>query len=92
MLVSGSSPIAADVLDFLRICFSPIVVEGYGLTETGSVCASTLPEETRSGHVGGPVTCCEIKLVDLPDMNYTNTDQPYPRGEVTRPAVPLGQM
>ena len=36
----------------------------------------------HAGHVGGPCSSCEIKLVDIPEMSYTNADQPNPRGEV----------
>jgi acyl-CoA synthetase (AMP-forming)/AMP-acid ligase II len=34
------------------------------------------------GHVGTPLDCCMVKLVDVPDMEYTSLDRPYPRGEV----------
>ena len=37
--------------------------------------AGTLSTDTSLGHVGGPLTCCEIKLVDVPEMNYMSNDR-----------------
>lgn len=88
-MVSGASPLGSEVMTFLRVCFGAVVIEGYGLTESSSCCSATLPEEVEPGHVGGPIPSIEIKLADIPDMKYTNADQPYPRGEVGRLLHPL---
>ncbi len=58
------------------------------MTETSCVISMTSHGDTTSGHVGGPVVCCEVKLVDIPEMNYTNADKPAPRGEVRPAALP----
>ncbi|XP_074303218.1 long chain acyl-CoA synthetase 7, peroxisomal-like [Silene latifolia] len=80
---SGASPLSPDVLDFLKVCFGCQVVEGYGMTETSCVITSMEEGDLLSGHVGCPNPACEVKLVDVPEMNYTSEDQPYPRGEIS---------
>ncbi|CAH2044536.1 unnamed protein product [Thlaspi arvense] len=79
---SGASPLSPDVMDFLRVCFGCGVREGYGMTETSCLISSMDEGDTSSGHVGSPNPACEIKLVDVPEMNYTSEDQPHPRGEI----------
>jgi long-chain acyl-CoA synthetase len=81
-LCSGASPISPDVLDFLRICFGGFVSEGYGMTETSCLVAGSLEDDKTSGHVGPPSPACEVKLVDVPEMEYTSEDKPYPQGEI----------
>ncbi|KAK3021591.1 hypothetical protein RJ639_046298 [Escallonia herrerae] len=81
-MVSGASPLSPDVMDFLRVCFGCPVVQGYGMTESSCVISCMDENDTLSGHVGSPIPSCEVKLVDVPEMNYTSEDRPYPRGEI----------
>ena len=87
LMVTGSAPIADNVMQFLRICFSCNVVEGYGQTESTAASTLTVPADDRSfGNVGLPLISNLVKLVDVPEMNYTAKDfvngAPCPRGEV----------
>lgn len=47
--------------------------------------------EFRTGNVGPPTPCCDIKLVDVPEMGY-HTSNAVPRGEIAvrGPNVALG--
>ena len=84
-LVSGSAPLSKDTINFLKVAFCCPMIEGYGLTET-LITACTRPEDKMAGIVGGVTVCNELKLVDIPDMDYHSTDkkdgESYPRGEV----------
>jgi long-chain acyl-CoA synthetase len=82
LMSSGASPLSADVMEFLRICFGGEVIEGYGMTETSCIISAMDIGDKSIGHVGSPISSCEVKLVDVPAMNYTSDDQPYPRGEI----------
>ncbi|NXA16048.1 ACSL1 ligase, partial [Sapayoa aenigma] len=44
--------------------------EGYGQTECTAGCSLSLPGDWTAGHVGAPMPCNIIKLVDVPEMNY----------------------
>jgi long-chain acyl-CoA synthetase len=87
IMVTGSAPIAAEVLKLLRIAFSASFLEGYGQTETCAGSVLTHSYENYAGIIGGPVPTIELKLNDVPDMNYLSTDvddqgRPTPRGEI----------
>lgn len=87
VMVTGSAPIAKEVLDFLKIAFCVPILEGYGQTECAAPGSITWVKDPSSGHVGPPYPALEMKLVDVPDMNYTSDDKdehgnPTPRGEV----------
>jgi len=82
VMLVGSAPLSADVMDFMRIAFSCEIFEGYGSTETVGCISLTRRNETEAGNNGVPWPCCELKLRDIPEMNYTSEDKPYPRGEI----------
>lgn len=46
------------------------VVEGYGQTECCAPISLTVQGDHVPGHVGPPVACCCVKLVDVPEMEY----------------------
>ena len=54
-LITGSAPIHKDVMNFLKVCFSAPIIEGYGQTEGCGAEFATIPEDGTSGHVGGPI-------------------------------------
>jgi len=87
-MISGSAPISTEVLEFLKIAFCCQILEGYGQTECGAPATITWQKDPTSGHVGGPYRCLDVKLVDVPEMNYTSEDKDEktgvyaPRGEV----------
>ncbi|KAI9102624.1 hypothetical protein DFS34DRAFT_609930 [Phlyctochytrium arcticum] len=82
LMLTGAAPISGDVITFLRVCFSAMVCEGYGQTETSGGATQTDGRDLSSGHIGSPSPHCEVKLLDVPSMSYTSQDKPFPRGEI----------
>lgn len=81
-ILSGGAPLPAATQEFIRICFGCPIVQGYGLTETTAGGCVTDPDDLNFGEVGSPKFCCEVKLVSVPELNYTVKDKPRPRGEI----------
>uniref|UniRef100_A0A8D2LD88 Long-chain-fatty-acid--CoA ligase n=1 Tax=Varanus komodoensis TaxID=61221 RepID=A0A8D2LD88_VARKO len=70
MIVTGAAPASPTVLGFLRAALGCQVYEGYGQTECTAGCTFTTPGDWTSGHVGAPLPCNLIKLVDVQELNY----------------------
>ena len=81
LMISRSAPISSDVIDFLKICFSAYICEGYGMTETSAGSCITYPDDPETGIVGGPLQNVKLRLRDIPEMGYLSTNDP-PKGEV----------
>ncbi|XP_030306092.1 long-chain-fatty-acid--CoA ligase 1 [Calypte anna] len=70
LMVTGAAPVSASVLTFLRAALGCQFYEGYGQTECTAGCSLSLPGDWTAGHVGAPMPCSLIKLVDVQEMNY----------------------
>lgn len=81
LMLTGSAPMAAEVIDFIKVVFCAPLHEGYGLTETSAASAITFAKDKESGFVGGPLACVKFRTRDIPEMDYYSTDK-EPRGEL----------
>jgi len=87
LMVSGGAALSAETQEFFCVSLNVTLLQGYGLTETCAGGTITDWDDRDFGHVGAPVPCCEIKLMDCPEMGYTSRDfddenRPCPRGEI----------
>jgi fatty acid CoA ligase FadD9 len=72
---TGSSATSAEARAFIRDCFRIALPEGYGSTEAGG-CALTWDNVVQRPNV------IDYKLRDVPELGYSTTDKPFPRGEL----------
>ncbi|KAB5565433.1 hypothetical protein PHYPO_G00241440 [Pangasianodon hypophthalmus] len=70
LMLTGAAPVSAPVLTFLRAALGCQFYEGYGQTECTAGCTVTLSGDWSAGHVGPPLPCNIMKLVDVAEMNY----------------------
>ncbi|ORC04022.1 oxidoreductase [Mycobacterium persicum] len=71
--MTGSAPISPELRNWAEALLEIPLLDGYGSTEAGMV--------LFDGEVQRPPVI-DYKLVDVPDLGYFSTDQPYPRGEL----------
>uniref|UniRef100_A0A3Q1IXW9 Long-chain-fatty-acid--CoA ligase n=1 Tax=Anabas testudineus TaxID=64144 RepID=A0A3Q1IXW9_ANATE len=70
LMITGAAPISPAVLTFLRAAIGCQFYEGYGQTECTAGCTLTMSGDWTAGHVGAPLPCNSVKLVDVSEMNY----------------------
>ncbi|OCT96908.1 acyl-CoA synthetase long chain family member 1 protein S homeolog isoform X1 [Xenopus laevis] len=70
LMITGAAPVSPTVLTFLRAALGCQFYEGYGQTECTAGCSLTMPGDWTAGHVGAPMPCSHVKLVDVEEMNY----------------------
>ncbi|XP_060914826.1 long-chain-fatty-acid--CoA ligase 1a isoform X2 [Labrus mixtus] len=70
LMITGAAPVSPTILTFLRAALGCQFYEGYGQTECTAGCSMSVPGDWSAGHVGPPLPCNAIKLVDVAEMNY----------------------
>jgi long-chain acyl-CoA synthetase len=93
-ILTGSAPIAPSTLRWFRAVFPGVPVnEGYGQTECTLVCSLQGTSEVTAGDCGAPLSCCDVRLMDVPEMGYRSSDREHGRNNDERiPCVGRGEI
>jgi long-chain acyl-CoA synthetase len=86
-IVNGASGIAAPTLHFMSMVVAPML-NGYGLTETCGNGALGCPLQWTPDAIGPIPAAVEVKLVSLPDLDYSTAATP-PQGEILIRGAPV---
>ncbi|RNF15700.1 putative fatty acyl CoA synthetase 2 [Trypanosoma conorhini] len=80
-MLCGGGPLGAEAQEFLDVCLGgPILIQGWGLTETVCCGATQRLDYIATDDVGQLLVTAEMKLLDVEE--YRHTDTPEPRGEI----------
>ncbi|XP_038049964.1 long-chain-fatty-acid--CoA ligase 4-like [Patiria miniata] len=82
LMLCGGAALSQSAQHFMQCCFCTCIMQGYGLTETSGGGTVAEPGDFITRHVGQPLSCCEIKLLEWQEGGYTPEDRPHPRGEI----------
>lgn len=86
-IVNGASGIATPTLHFMSMVVAPML-NGYGLTETCGNGALGCPLQWTPDAIGPIPAAVEIKLVSLPELDYS-VDSTPPQGEILIRGAPV---
>lgn len=86
-IVNGASGISDSTLHFMSMVVAPMI-NGYGLTETCGNGAVGSPLQWTQSAIGPISGALEIKLVSLPELNYSAESSP-PQGEILMRGAPV---
>ena len=78
---SGSAPLDIEIEKFLKVACSVPVYMAYGMTENCASGIVTNMYDVTCGHLGGPSMNTEMKLISIPELNYSADEFP-PKGEI----------
>ncbi|OMJ17578.1 Fatty acyl-CoA synthetase A [Smittium culicis] len=81
-ILFGSAPLEAHVLDFLRVALGAKMMDNYGMTESSAIGLGQSQDDYTVNSCGIPNDSMEIRIRDVPEMEYFVTDSPCPRGEI----------
>ncbi|KHJ80461.1 hypothetical protein OESDEN_19864 [Oesophagostomum dentatum] len=79
LMVKRSAPISEEVRQTYKLALGSSIIGGYGQTECTAIETLSRPGDWTGGRCGGVEPCCNIKLADVPELNYYVKDR---RGKV----------
>lgn len=87
LIITGSAPLSKDLADDIKILFSVPIIEAYGMTECCGGAVVTRKDDLSNTSAGGCLSTTQIKLLDVPQMEYTSQSR-LPDGELS----PAGEI
>lgn len=79
---TGSAPISPETVKFIKASLNCGMGQGYGLTESFAGISFSNIYEANPGSCGAIAITTEMRLREIPEMNYYANDKEGPKGEL----------
>ncbi|EDR29255.1 long-chain-fatty-acid--CoA ligase, putative [Entamoeba dispar SAW760] len=90
-IIIGGSALPVELQTFLTItCAKTNILQGFGMTELCGASSCMVPGDSTQATIGLLFPHYELKLRDVPELNYLTTDNP-PRGELMLRGAPVSK-